>query len=87
MKYEITNQLASLSRMSHSKSRMDLTLTLSGNVIISFPLFVSAWSRHRSEEKKKVGRNIMKTKSKQKQIKVINNSSKSLICLDFLLKG
>lgn len=59
---------------------MDLILTLSGNVIISFPLFVSAGSRHLSEERRKVGRNTMKRKSKQKQIRVIN-SSKSLICL------
>lgn len=34
---------------------MDLILTLSGNVIISFPLFVSAGSRHLSEERKDVG--------------------------------
>ncbi len=79
MKYEITNLLALLSRMSALQ-----ILTLSGNVIISFPLFVSAGSRHLSEERKKVGRNTMKRKSKQKQIRVINNS-KSLICLAIVL--
>lgn len=45
---------------------MDLILTLSGNVIISFPLFVSAGSRHLSEERKDVGKNRERNKNKNR---------------------
>lgn len=45
---------------------MDLILTLSGNVIISFLLFVSAGSRHFSEERREVGKNRERDKNKNR---------------------
>lgn len=45
---------------------MDLILTLSGNVIISFPLFVSAGSRHFSEERMEVEKNREINKNKNR---------------------
>jgi len=51
MKYEIRNLLALLTRMSELQIHDGSDFDIVGNVIISFPLFLSAGSRRFSKER------------------------------------